>query len=112
MVFGISQTIKMRMVGTSKAFIRKNYSFLRLAGVTMIMDISKGQILTTVGQQGVKCLKQKLLYLTFTFVISGPDPNKPCVFPFQYYGAEYNKCITSRLGVVGSVEVSKNISEN
>ena len=50
MGFGISLRVKMRRKGTSGAYIGKNYSFLRLAGVTMIMDILKGLILTTAEQ--------------------------------------------------------------
>ena len=49
MVFGRSQTVKMRMTATSKACSRKNYLFRRLAGTTLIMGISKRQILTTAG---------------------------------------------------------------
>ena len=109
MVFGISPTVKMRTMGTSKACLRKNYLFLRLAGVTMIMDISKGQTLTTAGQSGSQSWKLNLFLHLYISNYSGPDPNKPCVFPFNYYGAKNEKCLESRFDVDGPVDVSEHI---
>ena len=52
MVFGISPTEKMKTMGTSKVIKRDKYSFLRLAGATMITNISKELILTPVRPSG------------------------------------------------------------
>ena len=29
---------------------------------------------------------------------TGPEPNKPCIFPFKYNGKEYNECTTEDYG--------------
>lgn len=45
-----------------------------------------------------------LIYLCFYFPIecrtkhTGPELDKPCVFPFQYTGKEYNECTTDGYG--------------
>ena len=52
MAFGISQTVKMLTMETSKVRKRNKYSSLRLAGGTMIMDILIQLILTTVRRSG------------------------------------------------------------
>ena len=50
MGFGISLRVQMRRMVTLGAYLGKHYSFLRLVGVTMIMDILKGLILTIAKQ--------------------------------------------------------------
>ena len=59
MAFGISQTVKMLTMETSKVRKRNKYSFLRLAGGTMIMDILIQLILTTARRSGDQKQKRK-----------------------------------------------------
>ena len=72
---------------------RNKYSFLSLAGATMIMDISIELTLTTVGRPpGDQNQTMKLTKSKYFYFISGPNPDEPCIFPFTYWETVYDKC--------------------
>ena len=93
--YGFFFTLKVvQKSGESNLISQRNkYSFLSLAGATMIMDISMELTLTTVGRPpGDQNQTMKLTKSKYFYFISGPNPDEPCIFPFTYWETVYDIC--------------------